>query len=74
MNQSSQSGTTVSLHNGISMPLLGLGTTHSGGYNHEAVVYALKECNYRMIDTAKRYGVEAELGAAIKVYAIRRLF
>lgn len=49
------------------MPLLGLGTTHSGGYDHDAVVYALKECNYRMIDTAKRYGVESHLSLAIKV-------
>ena len=32
------------------------GTTHHGGYVHESIVYALKECGYRHIDTAKRYG------------------
>lgn len=44
-----------------------LGTTHSGGYHHNSVVYALKDCSYRMIDTAKRYGVERQIGLAIKV-------
>ena len=33
-----------------------LGTTHHGGYVHDSIVYALKECGYRHIDTAKRYG------------------
>jgi len=59
--------TDVRLSNGVRMPLLGLGTTHSGGYCHDAVVYALQQCHYRMIDTAKRYDVEAPLGLAIKV-------
>ncbi|VDK72470.1 unnamed protein product [Anisakis simplex] len=63
---------TVELANGIRMPLLGLGTTHSGGYYHNSVIYALRECNYRMIDTAKRYGVERELGLAIKASGIPR--
>lgn len=58
---------TVEMANGVRMPLLGLGTTHSGGYNHDAVVYALRDCGYRFIDTAKRYGVEEFLGRAIKV-------
>ena len=34
------------------------GTSHNGGYNHETVVYAIRECGYRLIDTAKRYGTE----------------
>nr|ADD37985.1 oxidoreductase ZK1290.5 [Lepeophtheirus salmonis] len=55
----------VVLSNNVKMPILGLGTTHSGGYNHDTVVYALKECNYRLIDTAKRYGVEKFVGRAI---------
>uniref|UniRef100_F1L8S4 Oxidoreductase n=1 Tax=Ascaris suum TaxID=6253 RepID=F1L8S4_ASCSU len=63
---------TIELSNGIRMPLLGLGTTHSGGYHHNSVVYALRECRYRMIDTAKRYGVERELGLAIKASGVPR--
>ena len=55
----------VSLSNGVKMPVFGLGTTHNGGYNHEAVVYALAECGYRLIDTAKRYGTEAFIGQAV---------
>uniref|UniRef100_A0AC35GM43 NADP-dependent oxidoreductase domain-containing protein n=1 Tax=Panagrolaimus sp. PS1159 TaxID=55785 RepID=A0AC35GM43_9BILA len=57
----------ITLRNGVQMPLLGLGTTHSGGYNHESVVFALKKSGYRMIDTARRYGVEEKLGIAIEV-------
>uniref|UniRef100_A0AC34GV88 NADP-dependent oxidoreductase domain-containing protein n=1 Tax=Panagrolaimus sp. ES5 TaxID=591445 RepID=A0AC34GV88_9BILA len=56
----------ITLRNGVQMPLLGLGTTHSGGYNHESVVFALKKSGYRMIDTARRYGVEEKLGIAIE--------
>lgn len=43
------------------------GSTHSGGYYHDVVVGALRDGGYRMIDTAKRYGVEAELGIAWQV-------
>lgn len=43
------------------------GTSHSGGYSHSCVVYALKECGYRLVDTAKRYGTEEFLNVAIKV-------
>uniref|UniRef100_A0A915KF36 Uncharacterized protein n=1 Tax=Romanomermis culicivorax TaxID=13658 RepID=A0A915KF36_ROMCU len=39
----------VKLSNGLRLPLLGLGTTHSGGYSHDAVVYALKHCGKIMI-------------------------
>ncbi|RWS21072.1 putative oxidoreductase-like protein, partial [Leptotrombidium deliense] len=56
----------ITLRNGCTLPLLGLGTSHSGGYSHSAVVYALKQCKYRMLDTAKRYGCEQMLAEAIK--------
>jgi len=62
----------VAMSNGVRMPLLGLGTTHSSGYSHDAVVYALRECGYRSIDTAKRYGVEEQLGKAIKESGVPR--
>ncbi|XP_066937525.1 uncharacterized oxidoreductase ZK1290.5-like isoform X8 [Macrobrachium rosenbergii] len=62
----------VTLHNNVKMPLLGLGTSHDGGYNHEAVVYALKSCDYRHIDTAKRYGCEKYIAQAIKASGVPR--
>ncbi|OTF70947.1 hypothetical protein BLA29_008931 [Euroglyphus maynei] len=57
----------VTLRNGVTMPLIGLGTSHNGGYSHSCVVYALKQCGYRLIDTAKRYGTEEFISYAIKV-------
>lgn len=56
----------VVLRNGVKMPILGLGTSHSGGYSEAAVVHALSHCGYRLIDTAKRYGVEGALATAIQ--------
>lgn len=41
------------------------GTSHDGGYSHEAVLCALQECGIRHIDTAKRYGCEEALGKAV---------
>ncbi|XP_023216270.1 uncharacterized oxidoreductase ZK1290.5-like [Centruroides sculpturatus] len=64
--------TTIELRNGVKMPLLGIGTSHSGGYSHNAVVYALKKCGYRLIDTAKRYGCEIFLKDAIKESGVNR--
>ncbi|XP_028986797.1 uncharacterized oxidoreductase ZK1290.5 [Betta splendens] len=66
------SSTTVPLAHGLHMPLFGLGTSHRGGYCHEAIVYALTECGVRHIDTAKRYGCEEELGKAIRESGIPR--
>jgi len=62
----------VMLRNGVKVPLLGLGITHSGGYIHDTVVYALKDCGYRHLDTAKRYGVERYLAQAISDSGIDR--
>lgn len=62
----------VSLRNGIRMPILGLGTSHSGGYSHSTVVHALRECGYRLVDTAKRYGCEQYLGEAIAESGVPR--
>ncbi|XP_041660005.1 uncharacterized oxidoreductase ZK1290.5-like [Cheilinus undulatus] len=57
---------TVPLSNGLQIPVLGLGTSHDGGYSHDAIMYALSECCIRHIDTAKRYGCEEKLGNAIR--------
>ncbi|KAM6989679.1 putative oxidoreductase ZK1290.5 [Tautogolabrus adspersus] len=56
---------TIPLSNGLQIPIFGLGTSHDGGYSHDAIVYALTECGIRHIDTAKRYGCEEKLGIAI---------
>ncbi|XP_069497663.1 glyoxal reductase-like isoform X2 [Ambystoma mexicanum] len=63
---------TVPLSNGLKIPMLGLGTSHHGGYSHEAVVFALQKCGLRHIDTAKRYGCESQLKEAIRESGVRR--
>uniref|UniRef100_A0A3P8SIU1 Zgc:110366 n=1 Tax=Amphiprion percula TaxID=161767 RepID=A0A3P8SIU1_AMPPE len=63
---------TVPLSNGLHIPILGLGTSHRGGYCHDAVVYALTHCGVRHIDTAKYYGCEEKLGKAIKESGLPR--
>jgi len=72
----------VELSNGVSFPQLGLGLSHHGGYSHDAVVYALKHCGVRLLDTAERYGNMAKLPSAIQesgvppneVFIISKLF
>ncbi|XP_037402503.1 uncharacterized oxidoreductase ZK1290.5 isoform X3 [Pygocentrus nattereri] len=63
---------SVRLSNGLSIPALGLGTSHDGGYSHEAVVYALEECGIRHIDTAKRYGCEEALARSLSESTVPR--
>ncbi|KAF7243544.1 hypothetical protein EYD10_10283 [Varanus komodoensis] len=63
---------TVLLSNGLNIPVLGLGTSHQGGYSHDAVVYALQKCGIRHIDTAKRYGCESFLQKAIEKSGVKR--
>uniref|UniRef100_A0A3B5AC63 Prostaglandin F synthase-like n=1 Tax=Stegastes partitus TaxID=144197 RepID=A0A3B5AC63_9TELE len=72
MSLTSVSCPTVPLSNGLRIPILGLGTSHRGGYCHDAVVYALTDCGLRHIDTAKYYGCEEELGKAIKESGVPR--
>nr|XP_021152651.1 uncharacterized oxidoreductase ZK1290.5 [Columba livia] len=48
------------------------GTSHQGGYSHDAVVHALQKCGIRHIDTAKRYGCESLLQKAIKESDVKR--
>ncbi|XP_054888839.1 glyoxal reductase [Poeciliopsis prolifica] len=63
---------TVQLFNGLEIPIFGLGTSHHGGYSHDAILYALTECGIRHLDTAKRYGCEEELGKAVKESGLQR--
>jgi len=60
------------LRNGVGIPTVGYGTSHAGGYSHDAVVFALKDCGYRGIDTAKRYGCEEALALALRESQVPR--
>ena len=63
----------VSLGDGNSMPLLGLGTwaAQPGGETRDAVAFAL-ETGYRHIDTAKMYCNEQDVGEAVCQSSISR--
>lgn len=56
----------VTLNNGISMPILGIGTfVLSNSEAEESVYWALRD-GYRLIDTARIYGNEAGVGRGIR--------
>lgn len=58
-------GKSVRLANGVSVPLLGLGTWQLNGDTcYEAVISALKH-GHRLIDSAEAYGNEVEVGQAV---------
>jgi len=65
--------TTVTLNDGVSMPLFGFGTYQipSGGSCERAVAHALK-IGYRHIDTAALYGNEEDVGRAVRKSGIPR--
>ncbi|MFQ6608906.1 MAG: aldo/keto reductase [Fidelibacterota bacterium] len=65
--------TKISLNNGVEMPLFGLGTFQSprGKIVQDAVQCALKT-GYRLIDTAKIYGNEKDVGISIRNSGIPR--
>lgn len=56
----------VKLNSGYEMPVLGLGTWTLTGETCENAVYAALKSGYRLIDTAKYYGNESEVGNAIR--------
>lgn len=63
---------SVTLNNGVQMPCLGLGTmTLNGDVGIRAVADAIA-LGYRLVDTAKIYGTEGEVGAGIKQSGINR--
>ena len=57
---------TVKLNSEYEMPVLGLGTWTLTGETCENAVYAALKSGYRLIDTAKYYGNESEVGNAIR--------
>ena len=64
---------TVTLNNGVTMPLLGFGVFQMSdpAECERAVVDALAT-GYRLIDTAASYGNEAEVGRALKASGVPR--
>ena len=57
---------TVKLNSGYDMPVLGLGTWTLKGDVAEKAVYSALKTGYRLIDTAKYYGNETEVGRGIR--------
>ncbi|MBK8025164.1 MAG: aldo/keto reductase [Chloroflexi bacterium] len=64
---------TVSLNNGVAMPLLGFGVFQMNDAEEcEASVYEAIRTGYRLIDTAAAYGNEVAVGNAIKRSGVER--
>ncbi len=64
---------TVTLRGGVEMPRFGLGVWQSapGEETRRAVAVAL-DCGYRLVDTARAYRNEADVGAAIRESGVAR--
>ncbi|XP_058503721.1 uncharacterized oxidoreductase ZK1290.5-like isoform X2 [Solea solea] len=63
---------TVTLSNGMQMPILGIGTSQIGGFSQDTVLHALRDCGIRLIDTSKYNGFEAQLAEVIRDCGIAR--
>ena len=64
---------TVTLNNGVAMPLLGFGVFQVTDVQEcERCVYDAIQAGYRLIDTAASYGNEAAVGNAIKRAGVPR--
>jgi len=60
------------LNNGIEIPLLGLGVWRVPSAETQQVVATALDAGYRHIDTAKLYGNEEGVGAAVREYGLDR--
>ncbi|MCR2811205.1 MULTISPECIES: aldo/keto reductase [unclassified Microbacterium] len=63
---------TVTLNNGVQMPILGFGVYQVGPEEAESAVSAALAAGYRLIDTAAAYRNEEAVGAAIAKSGIPR--
>jgi diketogulonate reductase-like aldo/keto reductase len=63
---------TVSLNDGNSIPVIGLGVGELSDSETERAVSAALEAGYRLIDTAAAYGNEAAVGRAISASGLAR--
>lgn len=57
---------TISLRNGVEMPLIGLGVMHNYGSECVRSICEAVDAGYRMIDTAAIYGNEEAVGRGIR--------
>lgn len=62
----------VNLNNGVTMPMVGIGTFLLSPDEAEASVLAALHCGYRLIDTANAYVNEKAVGRAMKKSGIAR--
>src|SRR5437879_7995035 len=63
----------ITLNDGRKIPVLGLGVWQAGaGKETRKAVASALECGYRLIDTAKMYGNERDVGAAVRESGIPR--
>ncbi len=65
-------GGTVTLNNGVKMPLLGLGTYQMNAADCERSVTEALEAGYRLFDTATAYRTEEAVGKAVKQSGVPR--
>ncbi|MER1995794.1 MAG: aldo/keto reductase [Arthrobacter sp.] len=63
---------TVTLHNGLELPAIGLGTWPMDDAQAADAVAAAVEAGYRLFDTAENYGNEAGVGEGIRRSGIAR--
>lgn len=63
---------TVTLNNGVEMPILGFGTYQLGGEDCERCVSEALEAGYRSFDTASAYRNEEAVGRALKASGLPR--
>jgi len=63
---------TVTLNNGVPMPIAGFGVYQIPEEETQAAVEAALQAGYRHLDTAASYGNEEAVGAAIKASGIAR--
>lgn len=64
--------TTVTLHNGIEMPAVGLGVLQSEGQQTTDAVATALRAGYRLIDTAAAYGNERDVGRGMRDSGVDR--
>ena len=65
---------SIRLKNGVKIPVLGLGTWRLSGEETIEIVKKALKMGYKHIDTAERYGNEAEIGIAIEKFDRDKLF
>ena len=63
---------TVTLNNGVKMPMLGFGTLYLNGAEGAKCVADAISVGYRLLDTAMIYGNEQAVGEGIKQSGIKR--